>query len=109
MWIGLLYSILSLSVQFLMLSNKSLSEVMTGEALREPQDTTNNFREKTVQCLVLGNYTEPGAYTVETLLLYYVSDHFRTSDAQFGSFMMYVFFSERISSFKNILRVTFAF
>lgn len=62
---------------------------MAGEAIREPQDVINNFREKTVQCLVLSNYTEPGAYTVEALILYYISDHFRTSDAQFGSWMVF--------------------
>jgi hypothetical protein len=48
---------------------------MAEQALRDPQDAIDNYREKTVQCLVLGNYTEPGAYTVETLLLYYISDH----------------------------------
>jgi Fungal specific transcription factor domain len=89
MWIGLLFCILSLSVQFWKLSNKSLSGILSDQALRDPQDAINNYREKTVQCLVLGNYTEPGPYTVETLLLYYVSDHFRSSDAQFGTWMVF--------------------
>jgi hypothetical protein len=89
MWIGSLFSILSLSVQFWVLSNKSLSGLFATEAIREPQDVINNFREKTVQCLVLGNYTEPKAYTVEALILYYISDHFRTSDTQFGSWMVF--------------------
>lgn len=62
---------------------------MAEQALRDPQDTINNYRQRTVQCLVLGNYTEPRAYTVETLLLYYISDHFRTSDTQFGSWMVF--------------------
>jgi hypothetical protein len=89
MWIGLLFCILSLSVQFRTLSNKSLSGILTEQAIRDPEDAINNYREKTVQCLVLGNYTEPGPYTVETLLLYYVSDHFRSSDAQFGTWMVF--------------------
>jgi hypothetical protein len=88
-WIGLLFCILSLSVQFWKLANKSLSGVMAEQALRDPQDAINNYRQRTVQCLVLGNYTEPRAYTVETLLLYYISDHFRTSDTQFGSWMVF--------------------
>lgn len=58
-------------------------------ALRDPTDTVRVFREKTVQCLVLDNYTEPGPYTVETLFLYYVSEHFRTADAQFGAWMIF--------------------
>jgi hypothetical protein len=88
-WIGLLFCVLSLSVQFWKLANKSLPGIMAEQALRDPQDAIDNYREKTVQCLVLGNYTEPGAYTVETLLLYYISDHFRSSDAQFGSWMVF--------------------
>jgi hypothetical protein len=88
-WIGLLFCILSLSVQFWKLANKSLSGIMAEQALRDPQDAINSYRQRTVQCLVLGNYTEPRAYTVETLLLYYVSDHFRTSDTQFGSWMVF--------------------
>ena len=88
-WIGLLFCILSLSVQFWKLANKSLSGIMAEQALRDPQDAINSYRQRTVQCLVLGNYTEPRAYTVETLLLYYLSDHFRTSDTQFGSWMVF--------------------
>lgn len=88
-WIGMLFCILSLSVQFSQLSNKPLSSILAQEALRDPQDAITSYREKGVQCLVLGNYTEPGPYTVETLFLYYVSDHFRTSDAQFGSWMIF--------------------
>ncbi|PMD40601.1 hypothetical protein L207DRAFT_528925 [Hyaloscypha variabilis F] len=89
MWIGMLFCILSLSVQFWTLSNKSLESILTEQALRDPQDSITNYREKTIQCLILGDYTEPGPYTVETLLLYYISDHFRSSDAQFGSWMMF--------------------
>ena len=89
MWIGMLFCILSLSVQFWQLSNKSLSGILSEQAIRDPQDAIHSYRDKTVQCLVLGNYTEPGPYTVETLLLYYISDHFRSSDAQFGSWMMF--------------------
>ena len=47
------------------------------------------FREKTVQCLILGNYTNPVPYTVETLILYYVAEHFRSADTQFGGWMIF--------------------
>jgi Fungal specific transcription factor domain len=89
MWIGMLFGILSLSVEFWKLANKPIFGILGEQALRDPQDAITNYREKTVQCLVLGNYTEPGPYTVETLLLYYISDHFRTSDASFGSWMVF--------------------
>lgn len=58
-------------------------------ALRNPNDMVDVYREKTIQCLILSNYTDPGPYTVETMLLYYVSDHFRSSDAQFGGWMVF--------------------
>ncbi|KAL2167465.1 hypothetical protein VTG60DRAFT_1216 [Thermothelomyces hinnuleus] len=31
---------------------------------------SNLYREKTVQCLLMGNYTRGGAYTLETLMHY---------------------------------------
>jgi hypothetical protein len=37
--------------------------------------------------LILGNYTEPTAYTVETLLLYFFTEHFRNSDSHVGAWM----------------------
>jgi hypothetical protein len=59
------------------------------DALRDLKDMVEIFREKTVQCLVLSNYTDPKEYTVETLLLYFVLDHFRSSDTQFGAWMVF--------------------
>jgi len=43
-------------------------------ALRNPMNMIKIFRERTVQCLVLSNYTNPTIYTVETLFLYYISE-----------------------------------
>ncbi|KAG4433415.1 hypothetical protein IFR05_011101 [Cadophora sp. M221] len=88
MWIGLLFSILCLSTGFQVMAGKSPSS-SAETALRDPADTVKIFREKTVQCLVLDNYTEPGPYTVETLFLYYISEHFRSADAQFGVWMVF--------------------
>ncbi|PVH78081.1 hypothetical protein DL98DRAFT_422592 [Cadophora sp. DSE1049] len=89
MWIGLLFSIMCLATGFQVMSGKSILINSAETALRDPADTMRVFREKTVQCLILDNYTEPGPYTVETLFLYYVSEHFRTADAQFGSWMIF--------------------
>ncbi|KAH7412751.1 hypothetical protein BKA64DRAFT_337135 [Cadophora sp. MPI-SDFR-AT-0126] len=89
MWIGLLFSIMCLATGFQVMSGQGTPFNSTETALRDPADTIRVFREKTVQCLVLDNYTEPGPWTVETLFLYYVSEHFRTADAQFGSWMIF--------------------
>ena len=46
------------------------------------------YREKTVQCLRAGNYTKPGKYTIETLLLYFMTEHHHHTDAQFGNWIL---------------------
>ncbi len=65
------------------------SDILAGQALTDPNETVTILREKVIQCLILGNYTDPGPYTVETLILYYISDHFRSSDTQFGAWMVF--------------------
>lgn len=94
-WIGFLYSIICLSAHFQLMgaylkagTNIGLN-LGSSSALRNPSDMIDVYREKTIQCLILSNYTDPGPYTVETMLLYYVSDHFRSSDAQFGGWMVF--------------------
>ncbi|RDL34405.1 uncharacterized protein BP5553_07533 [Venustampulla echinocandica] len=88
-WIGMLFSILCLSSQLELLLNKSSFAGSTDVALRDPAEIMDMYREKIVQCLILGNYTEPSPYTIETLLLYYVTEHFRSMDTQFGSWMVF--------------------
>ncbi|TVY40841.1 Fusarisetin A cluster transcription factor [Lachnellula subtilissima] len=84
-WIGLLFAILSLTAYFQMMTESSSFGDFPDMALRDPVEAIGVFREKTVQCLILGNYTEPGPHTVETLLLYYIVEHFRSPDTQFGA------------------------
>jgi len=85
----MLYAILTLSAHFELMSQNSSFGNFPDMALRDPVEAINIFREKTVQCLVLGNYTEPGPYTVETLLVYYIAEHFRSADTQFGSWLVF--------------------
>jgi hypothetical protein len=59
------------------------------DAIQNLDELVDVFREKTVQCLVLGNYTEPGPYTIETLCFYFISEHFRSADAMFGLWMVW--------------------
>ena len=76
MWIGLLYSILCLTCF---------------EDLRYDHSVSNNlsqkiafYREKVVQCLLLGEYVKPKAYTIETMLYYFACEYFGSSDSQFS-------------------------
>ena len=89
MWIGLLFAILCLATHFESMSVKNSMRSLEGHTVRDPVEATQIFREKTVQCLVLGNYTEPDIYTIQTLILYYIADHFRTADTQFGAWMVF--------------------
>lgn len=87
MWIGQLYGIFTLSVFYEIMTKGPSS--LAGMPLQEPSDAVTIYREKTIQCLVLGNYTNPGPYTVETLFLYYVSAHFRSTDTLFGAWLIF--------------------
>lgn len=45
------------------------------------------YREKIVQCLVLGRYTKSVPYTIETLL-YFTVEHFQCEDTQVGNWTL---------------------
>ena len=87
MWVGLLFAIMCSSLNIELLDEGKASS-LEGQALKDPQEVIKIFREKTVQCLVLGNYTEPTAHTVETLFMYFLSEHFRNSESHVGAWMV---------------------
>lgn len=60
-----------------------------GELLMSPSlIQVQEYREKVVQCLHSGSYITPGQYTVETLLLYFMTEHHHHTDAQFGNWIL---------------------
>lgn len=89
MWLGLLFSMMCLATQF-----QTFSEDETGEARpsfqspRTPQQLVKKYREKVVQCLILGKYTRSLSYTIETLLLYLTIEHFQCKDTQIGPWIL---------------------
>ncbi|KFY34354.1 hypothetical protein V494_06853 [Pseudogymnoascus sp. VKM F-4513 (FW-928)] len=83
MWICLLFTVLCIG------ELHQRSQTVTGDA---PQTSTfdsstagsmNLFRERIVQCLVLGKYTKGGPYVIESLIQYCMIEHFLRRDAQF--------------------------
>ncbi|PQE18909.1 C6 transcription factor protein [Rutstroemia sp. NJR-2017a BVV2] len=88
-WIGLLYSILCLVANFEYIHGDNAGTSASESIIRDPADRVKIFRAKTVQCLVMSNYTEPGAYTVETLCFYYFSEGFMSKDTLFGTWMVF--------------------
>ncbi|EPE28759.1 hypothetical protein GLAREA_09880 [Glarea lozoyensis ATCC 20868] len=89
MWIGMLYAIICQATQFETMTGLKPTFDTQDIAIQDLEQLVDMFREKTVQCLVLGNYTEPGPYTIETLCFYYISEHFRSPDTMFGLWMVW--------------------
>lgn len=83
MWLGLLYSILCLAM---------LSYHKVGDEPAEWQGHTlelaAEYRLRTVQCLMIGDYTKPVEYTVETMLLYVFGEYTTRWDADIGLWMI---------------------
>ncbi|KAK3935596.1 hypothetical protein QBC46DRAFT_462003 [Diplogelasinospora grovesii] len=50
----------------------------------EIQTTVDEFRERIVQCLILGHYTKGGPYILETLILYFMVEVFPSKDTEVG-------------------------
>ncbi|TEA19004.1 Equisetin cluster transcription factor eqxF [Colletotrichum sidae] len=65
MWIGLLYSMLCLAVIASDVTEGIFNTDIDQQALQ-----IDLYREKVVQCLMMGNYTQGGAHVLETLLNY---------------------------------------
>ncbi|KAI0802810.1 hypothetical protein GGR55DRAFT_663909 [Xylaria sp. FL0064] len=83
-WLGLLFGIMCLAAQF----QKYSSDIGAAELSArtsvgsELEAMTATFRQRTVQCLILGRYAKGGPYVVETLVLYFVNEHFLCKDAE---------------------------
>lgn len=53
-------------------------------SLGEPRRARDIYRTRAAQCLVLADYTRPGRYKIEALLLYSGTEFMRTRDSQIG-------------------------
>ncbi|KAH8883974.1 hypothetical protein GQ53DRAFT_662698 [Thozetella sp. PMI_491] len=83
MWLGLLYSVLCLAM---------LSYHKVGDEPPEWKGRTlelaAEYRMRTVQCLVTGDYTKPSEYTVETMMLYVFGEFSSRWDADVGLWLI---------------------
>ncbi|CAG8982226.1 hypothetical protein HYALB_00014052 [Hymenoscyphus albidus] len=91
MWIGLLFAIFCLSVNFQLVSQED--DLLTGNAshpaAEDAQITIQAYKEKIVQCLILAKYIKSLPYTIETLLLYLAVEHLNDRDAQIGTYILF--------------------
>ncbi|KAJ2972343.1 hypothetical protein NQ176_g7213 [Zarea fungicola] len=83
MWLGLLYSILSLA----MLSYNKVGDEPS-EWRNKSLEFAEEYRLRTVQCLIKGDYTKPVDHTVETLLLYVLGEYSSRWDADLGLWLI---------------------
>ncbi|KAK9797567.1 putative Fungal-specific transcription factor domain-containing protein [Seiridium cardinale] len=83
MWVGLVYSMLCLA----MLSYHKVGDEppeWKGRSL----ELAAEFRLRTVQCLVVADYTKPVEYTVETMILYLFGEWSSRWDADLGLWLI---------------------
>ncbi|KAJ3575886.1 hypothetical protein NPX13_g3880 [Xylaria arbuscula] len=73
MWLGLLFSILSIAINL----REFDAELIRSHSQIDYVSLSASYREKTVQCLVLGQYTMCGPYVIETLLHHFAAEFMR--------------------------------
>nr|A0A089FQI6.1 RecName: Full=Pyrrolocin cluster transcription factor fsdR; AltName: Full=Pyrrolocin biosynthesis protein R [fungal sp. NRRL 50135]AIP87509.1 putative Zn2Cys6 transcription factor [fungal sp. NRRL 50135] len=94
MWVGLLFSMMCLSTQLqqaLLGLNKpspTLGHSRRPSQAAESQETVESYKEKAIQCLILGHYTKGGPYVLETLILYFLVECFHLKDMEVGVWML---------------------
>ena len=87
-WIGLLFAIMCLAVLHQQYGFETVSPVLNAQDGTDSGRLVQLYRTKIAQCLVLGNYTKPSRYAVETLLLYMHVEHFRSKDTETGLWIL---------------------
>ncbi|KAK3994371.1 fungal-specific transcription factor domain-containing protein [Cladorrhinum sp. PSN332] len=74
-----------LGLLFAMFCNASLYYMRAGEevpgGLGNPRDIYRSYKAKCAQCLVMDDYTKPGQYKIETLILYFGCEYLSHPDA----------------------------
>ena len=89
MWIGMLFAMMCLATQF---QSFLVNEPRGGDQYPLPtqdvQHLVRFYQERTVQCLVLGKYTKSVPYTIQTLLLYFTTEHFQCEDTEIGTWIL---------------------
>ena len=88
MWIGLLFSSMCCGVLYQEFSSGDPSQLYQ-ESPSEAKLLTQKYREKIVQCLLLGKYTKSPPYTIEVLLLYMHIEYLLCRDSQVGLWLLF--------------------
>ncbi|OTA98799.1 hypothetical protein M426DRAFT_102385 [Hypoxylon sp. CI-4A] len=85
MWVGLLFAIMCISA---LISMPHANEDIDMPADIEGALTVKAYREKAVQCMVLGRYTHGGPYVIQTLIIYIAIEHLLQGDTNFATHIL---------------------
>ncbi|KAI1471697.1 uncharacterized protein F4812DRAFT_449636 [Daldinia caldariorum] len=85
-WIGLLFAIMCFSSMLW----QRYSDQVPGTVGPNADNTLliRSYREKVVQCLILGKYTRGGENVIQTLVIYVAIEHFLQEDPDFGTHLL---------------------
>lgn len=83
MWVGLLFSIMSISVFLQQQSSEAL-----GLPMDDLEDTLETYRTLTISSLAAGNYLQPSRYTIETLILHFTLEQNVNVDTYIGNWVL---------------------
>jgi hypothetical protein len=83
MWVGLLFSVMSMSA---FLQQQDVGAL--GLSAVESQDMLETYRTLTIHCLIAGDYLRPSGYTIETLTLHFAVDQNVNLDTDIGNWIL---------------------
>lgn len=85
-WVGLLFSMMCVAT---LLSMPHASRDWSSEPPdKESGIMVKVYREKIVQCLTLGKYTQGGPFVIESLICYVAIEHLLQEDPEFGTHIL---------------------
>jgi hypothetical protein len=82
-WVGLLFTIMCLGELHRHTSAPVDNTARLSTLSSEPPLSISIFRERIIQCLMMGKYTKGGPFVLESLIQYYMIEHFLRQDAEF--------------------------
>lgn len=88
MWIGLLFAIMCAAVQHEEFSSNEFGQTHYLQSASDSKHLIQTYREKVIQCLVLGKYTKSVPYTIETLLAYLHIEFIRSENTEVGIWIL---------------------
>jgi len=88
MWLGLLFSVFAIATRFHGNVEEYQDQVPNPSKIEGVSARIAFYREKVVQCLILGDYTKCPPYTLELFLSYFIMEYLRSRDTQFGIWLL---------------------